>query len=385
MKNKVIEAFQQIYKTSPSIIVRAPGRVNLIGEHTDYNQGFVFPMAIESQVLIAASPRTDDKIYLTAMDQNNRTCVFALNNIVKDDKELWSNYPKGIAFLLKERGYSFPAFNAVISGNIPMGAGLSSSAALLVAFAVLLQNLGNFSLDKIEVAKLCQQAENLFCGVQSGIMDQFIITLAQESHALFIDCQDLSYKHVSLPNNLTILISNTMKSRELSGSAYNECHAECNKAVELLAKFHQKNFLSLRDISLEQLKEAEKVLPNNLFQRAKHVISENLRVLEAVKACQHNDLTLLGQLINQSHKSLSLDYKVSSKELDLMVEISRRQVGVYGARLTGAGFGGCTVNLVATEFAQEIAKSIKDEYLQETGIAAEIYFATASAGASLLK
>lgn len=385
MKNKVIKAFQEIYSTNPSIIVRAPGRVNLIGEHTDYNQGFVFPMAIESQVLIAASPRTDDKIYLTAMDQNNRTCVFALNNIVKDDKELWSNYPKGIAFLLKERGYSFPAFNAVISGNIPMGAGLSSSAALLVAFAVLLQNLGNFSLDKIEVAKLCQQAENLFCGVQSGIMDQFIITLAQKNHALFIDCQDLSYKQISLPNDLTILICNTMKSRELSSSAYNTRRLECNKVVELLSKFHQKIFLSLRDISLEELKEAEKILPINLFQRAKHVISENLRVLSAVKACQNNDLTTLGELINQSHKSLSLDYQVSSKELDLMVNIACNQPGTYGARLTGAGFGGCTVNLVAKEFAQEIAKSIKDKYLQETGIAAEIYFATASAGASLLK
>jgi galactokinase len=384
MKNKVIEAFQEIYKASPSIIVRAPGRVNLIGEHTDYNQGFVFPMAIESQVLIAASPQTDNEIRLTALDKNNKTSAFSLNNIVKDDKELWSNYPRGVAFLLKECGYSFPAFNAVIAGNIPIGAGLSSSAALLVAFAILLQNLGNFSLDKIEVAKLCQQAENLFCGVQSGIMDQFIITLAQENHALFIDCKDLSYKQVPLPNKAAILICNTMKSRELSGSAYNERRLECNKAVELLAKFHQKKFLSLRDVSLNKLKEAEKILPTNLFQRAKHVISENLRVLEAITACQNNDLTTLGQLINQSHESLSLDYKVSSKELDLMVKIARCQVGVYGARLTGAGFGGCTVNLVAANQAQEIAKNIKEEYLQETGIRAEIYFATASAGASLL-
>ncbi|MFY9223171.1 MAG: galactokinase, partial [Blastocatellia bacterium] len=268
--------------------------------------------------------------------------------------------------------------------NIPMGAGLSSSAALLVAFAVLLQNLGNFSLDKIEVAKLCQQAENLFCGVQSGIMDQFIITLAQENHALFIDCKDLSYKQVSLPNESAILICNTMKSRQLSGSAYNERHAECNKAVELLAKFHQKQFLSLRDVTLTELKEAEKILPTNLFQRAKHVISENLRVLAAISACQNNDLATLGELINQSHKSLSLDYKVSSKELDLMVNIARRQMGVYGARLTGAGFGGCTVNLVEANQAKEIAKNIKDEYFQETGIVAEIYFATASGGASLL-
>lgn len=384
MKNKLIEAFQEIYKVSPSIIVRAPGRVNLIGEHTDYNQGFVLPMAIESQVLIAASLRTDDEIHLTALDQNNSTTSFLLENIIPSKQEIWSNYPRGVAFLLKERGYSFPAFNAVIAGNIPMGAGLSSSAALLVAFAVLLQNLGNFALDKIEVAKLCQQAENLFCGVQSGIMDQFIITLAQENHALFIDCKDLSYKQVSLPKESTILICNTMKSRELSGSAYNERRLECNKAVELLAKFHQKQFLSLRNVTLTELKEAEKILPTNLFQRAKHVISENLRVLEFVKACQKNDLATLGELINQSHKSLSLDYKVSSKELDLMVKIARCQSGVYGARLTGAGFGGCTVNLVAANQAKEIEKNIKDEYFQETGIRAEIYFATASAGASLL-
>lgn len=383
MKNKLIEAFQEIYKASPSIIVRAPGRVNLIGEHTDYNQGFVLPMAIESQVLIAASLRTDNEVHLTALDQNNSTTSFLLENIIPSKQETWSNYPRGVAFLLKERGYSFPAFNAVIAGNIPIGAGLSSSAALLVAFAVLLQNLGNFFLDKIEVAKLCQQAENLFCGVQSGIMDQFIITLAQENHALFIDCQDLSYKHVSLPNESTILICNTMKSRKLSGSAYNERRLECNKAVELLAKFHQKQFLSLRDVTLTELKEAEKILPTNLFQRAKHVISENLRVLAAISACQNNDLATLGELINQSHKSLSLDYQVSSKELDLMVKIARCQSGVYGARLTGAGFGGCTVNLVAANQAQEIAKSIKDKYFQETGIVTEIYFATASAGASL--
>lgn len=383
MKNKLIEAFQEIYKVSPSIIVRAPGRVNLIGEHTDYNQGFVLPMAIESQVLIAASPRTDDEIHLIALDQNNSTTSFLLENIIPSKQEIWSNYPRGVAFLLKERGYSFTAFNAVIAGNIPIGAGLSSSAALLVAFAVLLENLGNFFLDKIEVAKLCQQAENLFCGVQSGIMDQFIIALAQENHALFIDCKDLSYKQVSLPSKSTILICNTMKSRQLSGSAYNERRLECNKAIELLAKFHQKQFLSLRDVTLTELKEAEKILPTNLFQRAKHVISENLRVLAAITACQNNELTTLGELINQSHKSLSLDYQVSSKELDLMVNIARRQMGVYGARLTGAGFGGCTVNLVEANQAQEIAKSIKDKYFQETGIVTEIYFATASAGASL--
>lgn len=384
MREKILAAFEKIYQQKPTITVRAPGRVNLIGEHTDYNGGYVLPMAIDNEVLITASPRTDDLVNLVSLDCQNRQVKFSLFDIKPDKLETWSNYPRGVIALLKRSGFVFPGFNAVITGNIPMGAGLSSSAGLLVATAILIQTLGQFTLDKIELAKLCQKAENLFCGVQSGIMDQFIITLAKAEHALLIDCQKLSYQQVSLPENSAILICNTMKSRELSASAYNERLAECGQALIQLEKFHNKPYNSLSEVSLLELAQAEKILSSLLFKRAKHVISENARVLRAVEACYRGDLVGLGTLMNESHKSLQSLYQVSSLELDTMVEIARQQIGVFGARLTGAGFGGCTVNLVAKKHIQPTIEAIKAEYYKRTGVKPEVYLATAHTGASLV-
>lgn len=383
MKEKILDAFEKIYKHKPTVTVSAPGRVNLIGEHTDYNGGYVLPMAISNQVMIAASPRLDDQVNLVALDKESRQVKFSLFDIRPDNLEPWNNYPRGVIALLKRNRHSFPGFNAVIGGNIPIGAGLSSSAALLIATGILVEALGNLTLDRIELAKLCQRAENLFCGVQSGIMDHFIIALAKAKTALLIDCLYLSYEHVSLPTDCAILICNTMKSRELSNSAYNERQKEANKALAELSNIHRKTYNSFRDISLVELAQGEKRLPIYLFKRAKHVISENARVLAAVEAARRDDLPSLGLLMNESHESLRSLYEVSSPELDLMVKIARQQPRVFGARLTGAGFGGCTVNLVDKDKAQNIAQAIKEEYYKQTGVKPEIYLAMPSNRASL--
>lgn len=384
MKHKLEQIFDNIYGHSAEVVVRAPGRVNLIGEHTDYNQGWVLPMAINSQVFIAANPRTDHQVNLVALDLDKAHTSFFLSDMQPNPVQSWSNYIIGVAALLKQANFSFPGFNAVISGNIPMGAGLSSSAALLVATATLIQHLGQFFLDKVKLAEICQQAENLFCGVQSGIMDHFVISLAQEGNALLIDCKDLSYQQIPLPLGSAILICNTMKSRHLSNSDYNTRRSECADALALLEKAYDKRFLSLRDVSLAELNAVERKLPAYLFQRAKHVIGENSRVLKAVTACQTVDLITLGHLMNESHESLHHLYQVSSPELDLMVNIARKQHGVFGARLTGAGFGGCTVNLVAQGAVESVSTAIYEEYLKQTHIAPEIYIATPQAGACVI-
>ncbi|MBI4853443.1 MAG: galactokinase [Acidobacteria bacterium] len=384
MKEKILAAFEKIYRHKPTLIVRAPGRVNLIGEHTDYNNGYVLPMAIGNEVMIAASPRIDDQVNLVALDKGNEEVKFSLFDIRPDSLGAWNNYPRSIIALIKRNRHSFPGFNAVIGGNIPIGAGLSSSAALLVATGILVEALGGLKLDKIELAKLCQKGENLFCGVESGIMDHFVIALAKANHALLIDCFTLAYEYILLPENAAILICNTMKSRELSNSAYNERKAECNKMLVELGKIHKKSYNSFRDVSLIELAQAEKQLPFYLFKRAKHVISENARVLAAVEAAARDDLAGLGILMNESHESLRSLYEVSSIELDTMVKIARQQKGVFGARLTGAGFGGCTVNLVEKQSAQTIAETIKEQYYKQTGVKAEVYLATPCAGASLV-
>jgi galactokinase len=384
MRDKLEQTFDNIFGHAAEIVVRAPGRVNLIGEHTDYNQGWVLPMAIDAELLIAASPRTDHEVNLVALDRDNAHTSFFLADMKPNLTESWSNYVIGVAALLKQSNFSFPGFNAVISSNIPMGAGLSSSAALLVATGILIEQLGHFSLDKVILAKLCQQAEHSFCGVQSGIMDHFVITLAQTGKALLIDCKDLSCQQIPLPSSSKILICNTMKSRQLSFSEYNKRRSECADALALLEKIYDKRILSLRDISLAELTTVEKKLPRYLFERAKHVVSENSRVLKAVMAAQIEDLPMLGHLMNESHESLQHLYQVSSPELDLMVKIARNQPGVFGARLTGAGFGGCTVNLVEETAVESVKKAISEEYLRQTHIAPEIYVATPQAGASVI-
>lgn len=363
----------------PEHIIRAPGRVNLIGEHTDYNDGFVLPMAINRETRIAARRRNDRLIRMLALDLGNRHAEFSLDTITRDDIQKWSNYIRGVALMLERRGIRLPGLDIAMHGNVPIGSGLSSSAALEVCAATTLQTFAGFEMSRVELAQLCQQAENEFVGVKSGIMDQFISALARADHALLVDCRDLSYRNVPLPRGATIVVCDTMKRRGLVDSEYNKRRAECEQAA------HALGVKALRSASLDQFTRLEKELPLNVAKRARHIITENVRVLQAVAAAEKNDLFDFGALMNASHESLKNDYAVSCVELDTMVELARSQAGCLGARLTGAGFGGCTVNLVRDDTVDAFTVNVAHEYQIRTKIASQIYVCRAMDGASIVK
>ncbi len=377
--------FAKTFSTSPTHVFRAPGRVNLIGEHTDYNDGFVLPIAIDREILIAARRRSDRTVRMVALDFDGARSEFSLDtSIGYDGKQRWSNYIRGVASAMQQRGLPLVGLDLAVHGNVPVAAGLSSSAALEVCAATAFAAVSELEIRKVEIARLCQQAENDFVGVKSGIMDQFISTLAQEGHALLIDCRDLSYQNVSLPRGATIIVCDTMKRRGLVDSEYNTRRKECEQAVHLLAAKLGKPIRALRDVSVEQFTELEKDLPPIVAKRARHVIAENARALKAVAAAQRNDLAIFGALMNASHESLRYDYQVSCVELDAMVEIARKQRGCLGARLTGAGFGGCTVNLVENDVVPEFVINVAREYQARTGLTPQIYPCRAATGAGLV-
>jgi galactokinase len=376
--------FTKIFSVPPECIVRAPGRVNLIGEHTDYNDGFVLPIAIDRETRIAARRRADRIVRMVALDFGGAMSEMSLDAILRDDAQPWSNYIRGVALMLERRGVRLPGAEMVIHGNVPIGSGLSSSAALQVCAAMTFRTLGGFDLDGVTLAKICQKADNEFVGVQSGIMDQFIALLARADHALLIDCRDLSYASVPLPNGAKIIVCDTMKRRGLVDSEYNARRAECEQAVRLLGAKLGKPIRALRDVSWDEFTRLADALPATVARRARHVITENARVLEAVAAAQRGDLATFGALMDASHTSLRDDYAVSCPELEIMVEIARKQPGCLGARLTGAGFGGCTVNLVEEETAQAFVTNVAREYAKRTGRLPQIYPCRAMAGASEL-
>jgi len=371
--------FAKAFGAPPERIVRAPGRVNLIGEHTDYNDGFVLPMAIDREMLIAARKRDDHRVRMVALDLGGLRSEFSLDAPIEhDDANKWSNYLRGVAWALQQRGTALPGLDMAIHGNVPVASGLSSSAALEVATATTFQTMAGFEMNKVELARLCQQAENEFVGMRSGIMDQFISALAQADHALLIDCRDLSYRNVPLPRGAAIVVCDTMKRRGLVDSEYNRRRAECEEAAKRLG------VKALRDASLESFARLEKELPPNVAKRARHVITEDARVLQAVTAAGNNDLDAFGRLMNESHESLRDDYAVSCAELDTMVEIARQQPGCLGARLTGAGFGGCTVNLVRESAVDQFAANVAQEYQARVRVAPPIYVCRAMDGAGVV-
>ncbi len=361
------------------VIVKAPGRVNLIGEHTDYNDGYVLPVAIEKDILIAAKARDDRMVVLHSMDLNEEV-RFSLDDIKKDPNYSWADYPKGVAFMLQEAGFKLYGMDAVIQGNIPQGAGLSSSAAFEVATAFAFQNLSGFDMDGVQMAKLCQRAENEFVGVNCGIMDQFISALGKKDHALFIDCRSLDYKLVPLYlEGVKIFIANTGVKRGLVSSEYNKRRAECEEGVKLLKNFIP-HIKALRDVSSEELKRYENELPERILRRCEHVVTENERVLRSVEVLEVGDIETFGHLLNESHDSLRYKYEVSCSELDIMVEIARSVPGVLGSRMTGAGFGGCTVSLVKEEAIEELTSKIKNLYQKKTRLTPEIYVSSPEDG-----
>ena len=375
--------FAEVFGGEPSAVVRAPGRVNLIGEHTDYNDGYVLPVAIDRSVLVATAPRDDRQVVLHALDFG-QSVTFSLDNIEPDQAQAWSNYQRGVAYFLEERGFELPGLNAVVVGDVPIGSGLSSSAAVEVSMAYTWQVLAGFEMSRVELALLCQRAENEFVGMNCGIMDQFVCALGQRHHALLIDCRSLDYQPVSLPAGAAIIVADTRKQRGLVDSEYNTRRQECEEGVRILQRYLPQ-VQALRDVSVAQFEaQSSKLKAQNVRRRCRHIIYENERVLNSVAALQAGDLAAFGQLMNESHASLRDDYEVSCAELDIMVEAAWQVDGVYGSRMTGAGFGGCTVSLVAEEATEDFRARVAAAYEEATGIVPQIYVCRAEDGVSKL-
>lgn len=358
-------------------IYRAPGRVNLIGEHTDYNDGFVLPAAIDFCCSVAAAPRTDRKLVMHS-DNFNETVEGHLDAI-SSGKKHWSSYPLGVAWAMEASGKRLKGANLLIRGDVPLGAGLSSSAAIEVATGFALLDQSGFSIDLRDLAQVCQKAENEFVGARVGIMDQFVSCHGRAAHALLLDCRSLEYRLVKLPPGIRLVICNSMVKHEIGSSQYNVRRAECEQGVRTLREVLP-GIRALRDVELAQLEAHRGLLSPKVYSRCHHVVAENARVQGAVCAFESGDLRGLGRLMSDSHRSLRDDYEVSSKELDLLVELAAAQPGVIGARMTGGGFGGCTINLVESSAVAAFQHTVAALYFEAMGRKPEIYVSPAARG-----
>ena len=369
---------QTLNNNSPRTF-RAPGRVNLIGEHTDYNDGFVMPAAINFSVFVRVWPREDRKLEIRSENFDDQI-EFDLDEPNPAPRRHWSDYAVGVAVMLERAGYRLRGAHLQIRGEVPVGSGLSSSAAVEVATACALVANSNLTIDAHELALLCQKAENEFVGARVGIMDQFVALFGQVQRALLLDCRSLEFNLLPLPDTVNLVICNTMVKHALASSAYNERRAQCEAGVRHLAQFLP-NVKALRDVTIEQLEQFGGDLPEVVYRRCRHVITENARVLAAAEALAQHDLKRFGELMAESHRSLRDDYEVSSRELNLMVELARTVEGVYGARMTGGGFGGCTVNLVDVGHVEQFKQSVPKGYQRIAKLNPEIYVCEPSNGA----
>ncbi len=367
-----------MYDMEPRVY-RAPGRVNLIGEHTDYNDGFVMPAAIGFSTWVAAAPRTDRQLVLHSENFAERI-EFDLDELNAKARQHWSDYAYGVAVVLEQSGYHLRGANLMIRGEVPIGVGLSSSAALEVATGYALLDTAGYAIDRLELAKLCQRAENDFVGLRCGIMDQFVSCCGRRGHALLLDCRSLEYRLLPLPEDVQLVICNTMVKHSLASGEYNQRRAECEVGVQHLAQALP-NVHALRAVTLAELAQYGRALPAPVYRRCHHVIRENDRVIASAAALEQGDFTAFGHLMNESHQSLRDDYQVSCDELDLMVRLALAVEGVYGARMTGGGFGGCTINLVKAENVSEFERVVALGYQQATGHTPEIYICSAAEGA----
>jgi galactokinase len=375
----VADEFRKLYG-GPVGVFRAPGRVNLIGEHTDYNDGFVMPAALGFYTYIAAGPRVDRKLDVYSIDFNESRS-FDLGNISAGPTGHWSDYVRGVAGVLQESGNAIRGANLVVKGDVPIGAGLSSSAALEVATALSLLANSGLNCSRVQVALDCQRAEQEYAGTKCGVMDQFISLFGTAQHALLLDCRSLGYELLRIQDNVRIVVCNTMVKHELASGEYNRRRVDCEQGVRFLQQFLP-GVRALRDVSLSQLKRYGADLSEITYKRCRHVITENARVLAAAESLNESNLVRFGTLMGQSHLSLRDDYQVSCKELDLMVDLASQHRGVYGARMTGGGFGGCTVNIVEADAVDEFTVAVAREYESATGLQPEIYVCTAADGAS---
>ena len=369
---KLVAEFSSRYPGEPRIF-RAPGRVNLIGEHTDYNDGFVFPAAIDFATYVVCAPREDRRVRVVSLSID-REFEFGLDDARDDSFPSWTKYVQGVAMILERSGRRLRGADILIDSNVPIGAGLSSSAALEISVASAFAAVSGHEIEGMELARIGQSAEHEFAGVRSGIMDQFAAVFGKAGHALFLDCRSMEWEPVPV-GRAKLIICNTKVKHDLAEGEYNKRRAQCEEA----AAFFGKN--SLREVSMEDFAARENEMPELLRKRARHVITENERVVAARDALRADDLAEFGRLMNASHESLRDDYEVSSRELDIMVELARRQPGVFGARMTGGGFGGCTVNLLDATDQSEFVNGMAEGYRSATGIDPEIYICEAADGA----
>jgi len=360
-------------------IFRAPGRVNLIGEHTDYNDGLVMPAAIDFATFVAAAPSPRPELTANSRQQQ-KTAAFILDAAAPAPSRDWTDYVRGVSLQLQLSGFVLTGANLLVDSRVPIGAGLSSSAALEVGTALALIDLAKADIEPNALARLCQRAENEFVGARCGIMDQFASVHGRAGHAMLLDCRSLEMRYVPLPDSLRLVICNTTVKHALSAGEYNTRRAECESAVQYFARFRP-GIRALRDVNDDDLRRYGPDLPQVLFRRARHVVTENARVLKTAEALEHGNLREVGRLMYDSHISLRDDYEVSCPELDIMVEIARQIPGVIGARMTGGGFGGCTVNLIELEAIPELTRRVRNEYHSATQIKPEIYVTSAASGA----
>jgi len=375
----IVERFVARFGATPRVY-RAPGRVNLIGEHTDYNDGFTMPAAIEFYCWVAISPR-EDRVLSIYSEEFSSSAETDLSSAATQPTKSWSDYPIGVALQLEKAGMRLRGANLLVESEVPMGAGLSSSAAIEVATALALAEQSGTSPDRVQLARLCQKAENEFVGARVGIMDQFISLHGQKDHALLLDCRALTFESLAIPDSVKLVISNTMVKHELASGEYNRRRAECEEAVRRLAAVLP-GIRALRDVSLEQLEQHRDTLSEVIYKRALHIVSENARVLDAAEALRVGDIERFGKRMAESHRSLRDLYEVSCVELDLMVDLAYQQKGVYGARMTGGGFGGATINLVDARYAGEFKEKMAKAYQKETGLVPQIYICRPAEGAS---
>ncbi len=376
IKNK----FTEIYKTEPRIF-RAPGRVNLIGEHTDYNEGFVLPFAIDREFSVAGAAREDSKINVHALDVGE-FFAFDLTDEPIKRRGNWIDYVEGVIRSLQKRFDFSRGANLMFSSTVPIGAGLSSSAALEVSVGFALLALNEIEIDREKLAFAAQEAEHEFVGIRSGIMDQFASVFGKENHALLLDCRSLEIRQIPLEiGDSVIAVCDTKVKHELASSEYNTRRRECETGVEIL-RGKLPEIKSLRDVGETDFEKFQHLLPEIIGKRCRHVITENARTTAAAENLENGDLEKVGRLMFASHESLRDDYEVSSAELDFLVEIARKTAGVFGARMTGGGFGGCTVNLLKREVFEEFQSRITQEYSEKFGFEPEIYLFRASDGAS---
>ena len=379
--SEFIPQFERVYAARPRVF-RAPGRVNLIGEHTDYNDGFVMPAAVGFSTYAGIAPRTDRKLVLQS--QEFPGCFeFDLDNLPQQRNQAWVDYVVGVATVLRRRGIHLEGANLLVNGNIPIGAGLSSSAALEVVSTLAFLSLTGTQMPLPEVATLCREAENTYVGAHVGIMDQYISCMGKAGHAMLLDCRSLEFRLVPIPPGLQLVVCNTMVKHDVATSGYNVRRAQCEEGVGYFVKWYP-NIRALRDVSVEMLHEHSKDLSPVILKRCTHVILENQRTVEAARSLTDRDLARMKELMAESHASMRDLYEISCQEVDIMVDSAQDLPGFCGGRMTGGGFGGCTINLVRTGNASDFAAQIADRYQRATNIKPQIYICSAEDGAQAL-